>query len=160
MENYVKLFKSFYYAFCGIIRTVKTERNMRIHLTCVVYMFSFLVFGNFFVLDKGDICALLIAVALVISGEIINTAIEAVVDMVTSEYNEYAKIAKDAASGAVLFNAVVAVIIGVVVLFQPQAFKSMYTYFSENIVSFILFVLSIIPATLFIFFGIPTKKKK
>lgn len=161
MDNYIKLFKSFFYAFSGIVSTIKTERNMRIHLTCVIYMLGFLLLGDFFVLTKGDWCALLIACALVISGEIINTAVENVVDMVTKEYNEYAKKAKDAASGAVLVNAVFAVIIGVVVLFQPQAFKAMYTYFTNNPLAFVLFVLSIIPATLFIFFGLPfTESKK
>lgn len=160
MDNYIKLFKSFFYAFRGIISTVNTERNMRIHITCIIYMFGFLLLGDFFTLTKGDWCALLIACALVLSGEVINTAIENVVDMVTKDYNEYAKKAKDAASGAVLINAIFAVIIGLVVLLQPDAFKAMFAYFKENIMMLALLVLSIIPATLFIFFGIPFKKKK
>lgn len=160
MDNYIKLFKSFFYAFRGIISTVNTERNMRIHITCIIYMFGFLLLGDFFTLTKGDWCALLIACALVLSGEVINTAIENVVDMVTKDYNEYAKKAKDAASGAVLINAIFAVIIGLVVLLQPEAFKSMFAYFKENIMMLALLVLSIIPATLFIFFGLPTGKKK
>ena len=160
MDNYIKLFKSFFYAFRGIISTVNTERNMRIHLTCIIYMFGFLLLGDFFTLTKGDWCAILIACALVLSGEVINTAIENVVDMVTKDYNEYAKKAKDAASGAVLINAIFAVIIGLVVLFQPEAFKAMFEYFKENIMMLALLVLSIIPATLFIFFGLPTGKKK
>lgn len=160
MDNYIKLFKSFFYAFRGIISTVNTERNMRIHITCIIYMFGFLLLGDFFTLTKGDWCALLIACALVLSGEVINTAIENVVDMVTKDYNEYAKKAKDAASGAVLINAIFAVIIGLVVLLQPEAFKAMFAYFKENIMMLALLVLSIIPATLFIFFGLPTGKKK
>ena len=160
MDNYIKLFKSFFYAFRGIISTVNTERNMRIHITCIIYMFGFLLFGDFFVLTKGDWCALLIACALVLSGEVINTAIENVVDMVTKDYNEYAKRAKDAGSGAVLINAIFAVIIGLVVLLQPDAFRAMLEYFKENILMFVLLVLSIIPATLFIFFGLPKGKKK
>lgn len=160
MDNYIKLFKSFFYAFRGIISTVNTERNMRIHITCIIYMFGFLLLGDFFTLTKGDWCALLIACALVLSGEVINTAIENVVDMVTKDYNEYAKKAKDAASGAVLINAIFAVIIGLVVLLQPEAFKAMFAYFKENIMMLALLVLSIIPATLFIFFGLPFGKKK
>lgn len=160
MDNYIKLFKSFFYAFRGIFSTINTERNMRIHLTCVVYMLGFLLFGDFFVLTKGDWCVLLIACALVLSGEVVNTAIENIVDMYTSEYNEYAKKAKDAGSGAVLINAIFAVIIGLVVLLQPDAFKAMYTYFSSNISMLAVLVISIIPATLFIFFGLPFKKKK
>ena len=159
MDNYIKLFKSFFYAFRGIISTVNTERNMRIHITCIIYMFGFLLFGDFFVLTKGDWCALLIACALVLSGEVVNTAIENVVDMVTKDFNEYAKKAKDAASGAVLINAIFAVIIGLVVMLQPEAFKVMFVYFSENVLSFAILILSLIPATLFIFFGLPFKKK-
>lgn len=160
MDNYIKLFKSFFYAFRGIISTVNTERNMRIHITCIIYMFGFLLLGDFFTLTKGDWCALLIACALVLSGEVVNTAIENVVDMVTKDYNEYAKRAKDAGSGAVLINAIFAVIIGLVVLLQPEAFRAMFYYFKENLIMLALLVLSIIPATLFIFFGIPFKKKK
>lgn len=159
MDNYIKLFKSFFYAFRGVFSTINTERNMRIHLTCVVYMLGFLLLGDFFVLTKWDWCALLLACALVLSGEVVNTAIENVVDMYTSEYNEYAKKAKDAASGAVLINAIFAVVIGLVVLLQPDAFKAMYTYFSGNLAMLAVLVLSIIPATLFIFFGFPVKRK-
>ncbi|MGN0468063.1 MAG: diacylglycerol kinase family protein [Acutalibacteraceae bacterium] len=160
MEHYKALFKSFFYAFRGIVSTVRTERNMRIHLTCMIYMFSILIFSDWFVLSKGDWCAIVLACALVVCGELINTAIENVVDMVTDEYNEFAKKAKDAASGAVLVGAVGAVAVGLVVLLQPQAFKAMYHYFVQNPLMFLLFVLSLIPATLFIFLPFSSKEKK
>lgn len=160
MKHYIALFKGFFYAFRGIASTIKTERNMRIHITCIAYMLGFLLFGNWFVLSRGDWCAILIASALVLSGEVVNTAIENTVDMVTKEYNEFAKKAKDAASGAVLINAIFAVIIGLVVLLQPEAFKQMYFYFKEHISMLVLLVLSIIPATLFIFLGVPGSNKK
>lgn len=132
---------------------------MRIHLVCVIYMFSILFLTDWFILSKSDWCALLLASALVLSGEIINTAIENAVNLETREYNELAKIAKDAGSGAVLVNAVFAVIVGLVVLLQPQAFRQMYHYFAGNPLMFVLFVLSIVPATLFIFYGFPFHKK-
>lgn len=159
MKKYIDLFKSFKYAFCGIFDTLKTERNMRIHLICIIYMFSFLLLTDWWELTKSQWCVILLACALVLSGEMINTAVESVVDMVTKEYNDFAKKAKDAASGAVLVNAIFAVIIGIVVLYQPKAFALMFEYFKENIFSFVLFVLSIIPATLFIFFGFSFKSK-
>ena len=96
----------------------------------------------------------------VIGGEIVNTAIENAVNLASKEYTKYGKIAKDAAAGAVLVSAVFAVIVGIIILFQPEAFKAMYEYFSGNLPMFGLLVLSIIPATLFIFFGFPTKKGK
>lgn len=158
MKHYKDLFKSFYYAFRGIVSTVITERNMRIHLTCVIYMFSILLLTDWFTLTRGDWCALLIASAMVISGEIVNTAVENAVNLVTKEYNELAKKAKDAASGAVLVEAFFAVLIGLVVLLQPDAFRAMGAYFTEHPLALAVFILSIIPATLFIFFGIPRKK--
>ncbi len=160
MKYYKALFKGFLCAFRGIYSTIKTERNMRIHLTCIAYMLGFLLLGDWFVLSQSDWCAILIACALVLSGEVINTAIESAVDMFTKDYNEYAKKAKDAASGAVLINAIFAVIIGIAVLLQPEAFKAMYEYFKANILMFVILVLSIIPATLFIFLGLPGKRKK
>ncbi len=133
---------------------------MRIHLTCMVYMYSILIFGGWFELTKGDWCALLLSCALVISGELINTAIENTVDMVTNEYNEFAKKAKDAASGAVLVCAIFAVIVGLVVLLQPEAFRQMYLYFSQKPLMLALLVFSLIPATMFIFLGVPHIGKK
>lgn len=160
MEHYKKLFMSFVYAFRGIFRTVAKERNLRIHITCVVYMVSILLFTDWFTLSRTDWAVLMLACGSVIGGEIVNTAIENTVNLASEKYTEYGKIAKDAAAGAVLVSALFAVIVGVIILFQPEAFKAMYEYFMGNIPMLIVFVLSIIPATLFIFFGIPTKKGK
>ena len=151
---------SFGYAFKGIFRTIANERNLRIHLTCVVYMVSILLFTDWFTLSRTDWAILMLACSGVIGGEIVNTAIENAVNLASKEYTEYGKIAKDAAAGAVLVSAVFAVIVGIIILFQPEAFKAMYEYFRGNLPMFGLLVLSIIPATLFIFFGFPTKKGK
>ena len=160
MENYKKLFRSFTYAFKGIFRTIANERNLRIHITCLVYMFSILGFTDWFVLTRTDYALLFLASGTVIASEIINTAIENAVNLVSTEYNKYAEISKDAAAGAVLIFALFAVLTGIAILFQPEAFKAMYDYFSENILHLVIFVLSIIPATLFIFFGFKIPKGK
>lgn len=160
MEHYKKLFMSFVYAFRGIFRTIANERNLRIHLTCVVYMVSILLFTDWFTLSRTDWAILMLASAGVIGGEIVNTAIENAVNLASKEYTEYGKIAKDAAAGAVLVSAVFAVIVGIIILFQPEAFKAMYEYFASNLPMLGVLLLSIIPATLFIFFGFPTKKGK
>ena len=160
MEHYKKLFMSFGYAFKGIFRTIANERNLRIHLTCVVYMVSILLFTDWFTLSHTDWAILMLACSGVIGGEIVNTAIENAVNLASKEYTEYGKIAKDAAAGAVLVSAVFAVIVGIIILFQPEAFKAMYEYFRGNLPMLGVLVLSIIPATLFIFFGFPTKKGK
>lgn len=122
-------------------------------------MFSILLFTDWFTLSRAEWAILTIACGTVIAGEIINTAIENAVNLASEERTEYGKIAKDAAAGAVLISTILAVITGVIILFQPQAFKAMFEYFSGNITMLILFVLSSIPATLFIFFGFPYKKR-
>lgn len=155
MSYYKKLFMSFVYAFRGIFTTIKTERNLRIHLTCLCYMFGFLCFTDWFVLTKTHWAILLLASGAVIAGEIVNTAIENAVDLASEEHTEFGKIAKDAAAGAVLVSAITAVAVGVVILFQVDAFKAMFAYFKANPIMFILFLLSAIPATLFIFLGVP-----
>jgi diacylglycerol kinase len=153
MEHYKKLFMSFTYAFKGIFRTIANERNLRIHLTCVTYMVSILFFTDWFVLSRTDWAVLMLACSGVIGGEIVNTAIENAVNLASEEYTQYGKIAKDAAAGAVLVSAVFAVIVGFIVLYQPEAFKAMYEYFAGNLLMLGVLVLSIIPATLFIFFA-------
>lgn len=132
---------------------------MRIHITCLVYMFSILLLTDWFTLTRAEWAILVIASGSVIASEIINTAIENAVNLASEEKTEYGKIAKDAAAGAVLIFAIFAVITGIIILFQPPAFKAMFEYFCGNIPMLILFALSIIPATLFIFFGFPHKKR-
>ena len=160
MEHYKKLFMSFVYAFKGIFRTIANERNLRIHLTCITYMVSILLLTDWFVLSRTDWAVLMLAGGSVIGCEIVNTAIENAVNLASEEYTEYGKIAKDAAAGAVLICAIFAVIVGLIIMFQPEAFKAMYQYFTANPLMFAVAVISLIPATLFIFFGVPTKKGK
>lgn len=157
MDYYKKLFKSFVYAFKGVIKTIKTERNMRIHLTCLTYMFSILGFTDWFKLTRTDWAILVIASGTVLAGEVINTAIENAVNLASEQYSKYAEAAKDAAAGAVLVSAIFAVITGIIIMFQPAAFSEMFAYFKANPVMLAVFVLSIIPATFFIF--LPKRKK-
>lgn len=155
MSHLKKLLMSFVYAFKGIFRTIKTERNLRIHLTCLCYMLGFLCFTDWFVLTRADWAILILAAGAVISLEIVNTAIENTVNLASEKHTEYGKIAKDAAAGAVLVSAIVAVTVGIVILFQVDAFKAMFSYFAANPLMFVLFLVSIVPATLFIFLGVP-----
>ena len=97
------LFKSFGYAFEGIWTGISKERNMKIHCLAV---------GTFVGLTPMEWCICLLLFGMMISLELVNTAVEAVVDLVTEERKPLAKIAKDTAAGAVLFTAIMAVIIG------------------------------------------------
>lgn len=160
MNEYKKLFKSFTYAFKGIGYVIKHERNFRIHLSCIIYMFSILTLTDWFKLTRTDYAVLLVVSALVLSLEIVNTAVENSVNLASKEFTEYGRIAKDAAAGAVLIAAIFAVLTGIAILFQPEAFVKMYEYFKDNVLMFILFMVSVIPMTLFIFRGNPFKKRK
>ena len=110
---------SFRLAFFGIISAVKKERNLRIHLcfTAIVILLGFL-----FNISIQDWMFISFAIGLVICMELMNTALERVVDLVTEEYHPLAKQAKDIAAGAVLFAAIIALIIGMFV-FGPEIMK-------------------------------------
>ena len=110
-----KIFDSFNYAFEGIIYTLKTQRNMRIHFVIAVLV----LFGSiFFELSKVETLILFITIALVIVAEMINTSIEAAIDLITDKYHELAKIAKNVAAGAVLISAVNSIIVAYIIFFD------------------------------------------
>lgn len=97
----------------GILWAVKSERHLRYHfLAALVVLFLAL----FFKVTALEFFLLVLAALLVIFAELMNTAIEAVVDLVTDEYHELAKRAKDIAAGAVLVTSVGAVILGYLIL--------------------------------------------
>lgn len=112
------LWRSFRYAFEGIFNTIRAERNIKIHLTVTVLV---VIFGAALHISETEWFICLILFGLVISLELVNTAVEAVVDLVTEERKPLAKKAKDAAAGAVLFSAIMAAIIGCVI-FLPKIF--------------------------------------
>ena len=126
---------------------------MRIHLTCVIYMFYFLFRFDFFILKKIELAMLLLASALVLMAELINTAFESTIDLVEKRYNKLAKTVKDTAAAAVLVGAGFAVLIGLVLLWQPEAFRALYSYYKDNPLYLIFFVLSLIVALIYIFVG-------
>lgn len=111
-----KLVNSFKYAGEGIISSFKTEKNMKIH---VFIMLCVIILGFFLKISKTEWMICIFLFALVITGELFNTAIETVVDMIMPHKNEKAKLAKDVAAGGVLVLAIGAAIIGLLV-FVPK----------------------------------------
>ncbi len=152
------LIKSFGYAFKGIFTAIKTERNMRIHITCMVYMFFFLFAFDFFEITRTQTAILFIACGLVMGAELINTSLEAVVDMQGDEYTHLGKVAKDCAAGAVLVFTIFAVACGIAIMYQPIAFQKLFAYFISNPLAIVIFVISLIFACIFIFKGLPKRK--
>lgn len=109
------LLASFNHAIDGIIETVRSERNMKIHLVAALIILVACFSVN---LSRVEFLILSLTITMVISAELLNTAIENVVDMITSVYHPLARIAKNAAAGAVLVTAINAVIVGYIVFWD------------------------------------------
>ncbi len=103
---------SFDYAIRGIVYTLRTQRNMRIHvLVAALVLFTALALR----VEGLELVALLLTIGFTIVSELMNTAIETVVDLSTDGYDPLAAIAKDVAAGAVLISAVTALGVGYII---------------------------------------------
>ena len=109
----------FKFAAEGVLYSFRTQRNMRIHFSAAVLV---LFLAAFFHLSRSEFICLLFAIFLVLIAEMINSAIELVVDLYSLEYHPLAKAAKDVSAGAVLLAAINSVIIGILV-FYPYLLK-------------------------------------
>lgn len=110
-----KMVESFNYAISGVIETVRTQRNMRIHLFVAL---SVLLACFLFDISKAEFLILTITITIVIVAEIINTAIEVTIDMSTNHYHPLAKVAKNAAAGSVLIASINALIVGYIIFWD------------------------------------------
>ena len=115
------LLESFNFAFEGIIHVVRYERNLRVHFAIAL---GVIIAAVAFDVTKMELIALLLAIAFVLIAEMLNSALEAVVDLVTPSVEPLAKIAKDVAAGAVLIATVTAVAIGYLVFSEAVAERS------------------------------------
>lgn len=115
-EERKKIINSFKYAFEGIKSSLRTERNMKIHFSMMILV---IVAGILLDISTYEWMICIILFGIVIGGELVNTAIEEVTDLVTTEINPKAKLAKDIAAGAVLIMAITSAIIGFII-FIPK----------------------------------------
>jgi diacylglycerol kinase (ATP) len=115
------IFESFNYAIEGVVHVLRTQRNMRIHFALAVAVLAVAIAVG---VTKLELIALLIAITFVLVAEMINTAVEGVIDVSTTAFDPMAKLAKDIAAGAVLIAAVNAVAIGYLVFAGKAANKS------------------------------------
>jgi diacylglycerol kinase (ATP) len=110
-----RFWSAFNYAFAGVLYATRTQRNMRIHLVAgALALFATLYLR----LERAYVALVVFAIALVLALELLNTAIEAVVDLMTVAHHPLAKIAKDAAAGAVLIGTLAAVIVGYLAFYE------------------------------------------
>ena len=110
-----KLLESFNHAINGVIDAARTQRNMKIHIIASI---AVLIACFFFDISKAEFLSLAITITMVISAELVNTALEAVVDLNTNYYHPLAKVAKNAAAGAVLVTAINAILVGYIIFWD------------------------------------------
>lgn len=114
--NYAKFFRSFGYASKGIVNLFKTEQNARFHII-VAAIAGILAYYMHFTRIEATI--LFFAITSVLSIEIMNTAIEKLLDLVHPENHKQIEFIKDALAGAVLIASIVAFVVGIL-LFYPH----------------------------------------
>lgn len=108
--------KSFKYAIDGVKEAFQNERNMKIHVALAIIA---ILFGFLLNLNNTEWAILALTIGFVFSMEFINTSLEQIVDIVSPEKQEKAKIAKDVAAAGVLISALVAILVGAF-LFLPK----------------------------------------
>lgn len=111
-----KFFNSFTYPVKGLFYAYRNEQNLAVDVGIALLV---IIVGVFFNINKYEWAILILTIGLVVSCELINTAIEAVVDLVTEEYHPLAKVAKDTSAAAVFIFAIIAVIVGMII-FVPK----------------------------------------
>lgn len=109
---------SFNYAIDGVVYALRTQRNMRIHVGVAILV---LIASLFLRISRAEFLVVLITIVFVIGTELVNTAVEAAIDVATDGFDPLAKVAKDVAAGAVLVSAIGAAVVGYVVFFARLA---------------------------------------
>jgi diacylglycerol kinase len=112
MKNFLY---GFLYAMTGIATAIREQRNLKVQLAIAV---AVIVAGVYFQVTAPEWCILLLTIALVIGMEMMNSAIEDLVNLVTREHHPLAGKVKDIAAGAVLVMAIVAVVVGGIVFWK------------------------------------------
>ncbi len=113
---------SFQHAWDGIVHTFRTQPNFQIHTIAALLAISA---GFVLHINSAEWAVVIFVIGLVLVAEMINTSVEAVVDLLTSKYHLKAKVAKDVSAGMVLVSAFIAVVTGILV-YLPHIKKLIY----------------------------------
>ena len=108
--------RSISHAWAGLVHTFLTQRNARWHVVAALAAIALAIWLR---IDSTSWAILLLTIGAVCAGETINTTVEALVDLLSPEWHERAKVAKDVSAGAVLLLAVTAIAVGLIVLGPP-----------------------------------------
>lgn len=120
----VDVIEPFRVALNGLIYTFRTQRHMRFHLYFVLVV---VLMGIWLNLGHRELLAFLLTITLVIVAEMFNSAIEAVVDLVSPNYHPLAKFAKDISAGAVLITTIIALVVGALIILGESRWESIKT---------------------------------
>ncbi len=123
-------------AFRGIVHSILCERNFRVHIAA---MCTVIYFASVYEIDLLKAAILALTIACVMAAELINTVIETIVDKVSPEKCELAKIAKDCSAAAVLVLAIAAVFIAGAVFCEADGWQRVFIYIKEQYFKLILF---------------------
>jgi len=115
-SEWAKFIASFGYAFSGLWYALRTQRNVRVHVLIALLAIAL---GIVLHISAVEFALIFVAITAVFIAEMFNTVFELCVDLASPEYHPLAKIAKDVAAGAVLLNAMLAVVIALFV-FGPH----------------------------------------
>jgi diacylglycerol kinase (ATP) len=115
-----KFVESFNAAVEGFIYVLKTERNMRVHFLAAFFFLLLGIYLNFTYLETAALCVVII---LVLVSEMINTAIELMVDMIKSDFHPVARVVKDVSAGVVLLTSINAVVVGYILFSRKIPFN-------------------------------------
>jgi diacylglycerol kinase (ATP) len=142
----MRLWRSFNHAFEGIMYAARTQPNMRAHL-----LISLLVIlaAMLLRLERDYIVVLVVLIGMVLALELLNTAIESIVDLLTVTHHPLAKTAKDAAAGAVLVASIASLVVGYLAFYQgiinggQRVFQAVASV-PSNIAFVVLFAVSVV----------------
>ena len=139
------------------MQAIRQEPHLRFHLTATAFV---LYFQRYFALERSELALLILTIALVISAELVNTAIERTVDLCCPQRNPLAKLAKDAAAGAVLVNAIASVGVGLFLFWKPQVLRRLMQEIFSSPTRTIVLLIAVVCAGCFVLFFTDRSKTK
>ena len=118
-KDHPSFIRSFGYAIEGFVTAVRTERNIKVMLALGI---AAVIAGIVLKIDLLSWCLVALCIGMVLFAELINTAVEAVVDLATTEFHPLAKRAKDIAAASVYTLSITAAIVGLIVFARALGF--------------------------------------
>ena len=116
MRGFKRLSSSLKYAFDGLKYAYKNEQSMTVHIVVTILV---IMFGFIFEISSYEWIIVVLCIGIMMCVELVNTSIEAVVDLVTKKYDEKAKIAKDIAAAVSVMFSITSIIVGLII-FAPK----------------------------------------